>query len=63
MPLERQLAMIVEFYKDVFEVGLPGSGVASLEGPALVLDFAPKDLDAVELRGRTPGSTGSGSFD
>lgn len=55
--------MIVEFYKDVFEVGLPGSGVASLEGPALVLDFAPKDLDAVELRGRTPGSTGSGSFD
>ena len=42
--------MLTKLGKDVVEVGLQGFGVAGLEGHPLVLDFAPEDLDAVELR-------------
>jgi hypothetical protein len=42
--------MLAEFGKDAIEVGLQGFGVAGLECHPLVLDFAPEDLDAVELR-------------
>jgi hypothetical protein len=42
--------MIAKLDKDVIEVGLQGFRVAGLEGHPLVLDFAPEDLDTVELR-------------
>ena len=48
-PLKSQLVMLAEFGENVVEVGLQGFGVAGLEGHPLVLDFAPEDLDAVEL--------------
>ena len=40
---------MAEFGKDVVEVGVPCFAVVGLERHPLVLDFAPEDLDAVEL--------------
>ena len=42
--------MFAKVCEDVIKVGQQGFGVAGLERHPLVLDFAPEDLDAVELR-------------
>ena len=49
-PLESQLVMFAKVCEDVIKVGQQGFGVAGLERHPLALDFAPEDLDAVELR-------------
>ena len=46
-PLESQLVMFAKLCEDVIKVGQQGFG---LERHPLVLDFAPEELDAVELR-------------